>query len=112
MSMRSRRFLAVALAALLVPSWAVADAGKKAAAVASIDTHAPELIHLSEQIWAFAETALREHKSAKVLADYAEARGFKVRRGKVGGYTDYLTPEDIAFGKKLEDRLRQLDDER
>src|SRR5262249_30498654 len=36
------------------------------------------------QIWAFAETALREHKSSKALADYAEQQGFRVERG-VGG---------------------------
>ena len=47
----------------------------------SVDQHASELIGLSDQIWAFAETALREHKSAAALADYAEKQGFKVERG-------------------------------
>jgi aminobenzoyl-glutamate utilization protein B len=49
--------------------------------VASIDHQQPEMIETANQIWAFAETALREVQSAAVLADYAEAQGFKVERG-------------------------------
>lgn len=58
-----------------------APSAVKKAAVQSVDTHAPELIGLSDRIWAFAETALNEHKSAAALADYAEQQGFKVERG-------------------------------
>ncbi len=47
----------------------------------SVDKHQNELITLSDQIWTFAETAYKEHQSAKVLADYAEAQGFNVERG-------------------------------
>src|SRR5262245_23464365 len=36
---------------------------------------------LSDQIWEYAELALRETKSSKALADYAEQQGFKVTRG-------------------------------
>ncbi len=53
----------------------------RAAALQSIDRHTAELIKLSDQVWAFAETALRETRSAKVLADYAQKQGFKVERG-------------------------------
>lgn len=56
----------------------------KEAAVASVDRHRPELVDLATQVWGFAETALKEKRSSKVLADYAEAQGFKVERG-VGG---------------------------
>ena len=55
-----------------------ADMRKKQAAAASIETHRSELVALSDQVWAFAETALREKRSAAVLADYAEKQGFKV----------------------------------
>ena len=54
---------------------------QKSAVVASIDARAPELARLSDQVWAFAETALLETKSAEALAAYAEAKGFRVRRG-------------------------------
>ena len=53
----------------------------KQAVVQSVDKHAADLTKLSDQVWAFAETALREHKSSKVLADYAQKQGFKVERG-------------------------------
>jgi aminobenzoyl-glutamate utilization protein B len=52
----------------------------KQAIIASVEKHQKELIQLSDQIWGFAESALREKQSAKVLADYAEAQGFKVTR--------------------------------
>jgi aminobenzoyl-glutamate utilization protein B len=54
---------------------------KKTEIAASIDHHRAELVSLSDQVWAFAETALKETRSAKVLADYAEQQGFKVERG-------------------------------
>jgi aminobenzoyl-glutamate utilization protein B len=57
------------------------DLKKKSAAVASIEKHQSELISLSDQIWALAETALKENRSSKLLADYAEQQGFKVERG-------------------------------
>ncbi|MBI3650333.1 MAG: amidohydrolase [Acidobacteria bacterium] len=71
--------------ALFLPSLALAsDLKKKEEAVASVDQHKDELINLSQQIWAFAETALRETRSSKTLADYAEKQGFKVERGVAG----------------------------
>jgi len=54
---------------------------KKQAVFTSVDQHHDELIQLSEQIWEYAETAYRENKSAKTLADYAEQQGFTVERG-------------------------------
>ncbi|MCX6545944.1 MAG: amidohydrolase [Acidobacteria bacterium] len=56
-------------------------ASQKSAVVAAIDARAAELARLSDQVWAFAETALLETKSAEALASYAEAQGFRVRRG-------------------------------
>jgi aminobenzoyl-glutamate utilization protein B len=53
----------------------------KEAVIAAIEKHKQELIQLSDQVWAFAETALKEKQSAKVLADYAEQQGLKVTRG-------------------------------
>jgi len=53
---------------------------KKQDVLKSVESHQQELIALSDDIWAYAETALMEHKSAKALADYAEAQGFTVER--------------------------------
>lgn len=47
----------------------------------SVSKHSPELIDIANKIWAAEETAFNEHTSAKLLADYAEANGFKVERG-------------------------------
>ena len=53
----------------------------KDAVVRSVEKHQAELIKLSDAVWGYAETALKEEKSAKVLADYAESQGFRVKRG-------------------------------
>ena len=65
----------------------------------SVEKHQVELIKLRDQIWAFAETALREHQSAKVLADYAEAQGFVVKRGVAGMPTAFTA--EYGSGKPV-----------
>jgi aminobenzoyl-glutamate utilization protein B len=47
----------------------------------SVDKHAADMIEISDKIWAAEETAFNEVESSKLLADYAEANGFKVERG-------------------------------
>jgi aminobenzoyl-glutamate utilization protein B len=74
---------------LLSPAEAT-EIKNKEEAVASIEKRKAEMIKLSNQIWAFAETALREHKSSKALADYAEQQGFKVERGVAGMPTAFI----------------------
>lgn len=77
--------IAVLLLGTLGMAATTAKAGAtKQAAMKSVDSHSADLTSLSDQIWAFAETALREHRSATALADYAAQQGFKVERG-VGG---------------------------
>jgi aminobenzoyl-glutamate utilization protein B len=66
------------------------DIKKKEEVVASVEKHKAELTGLSDQIWAFAETALRETRSSKVLADYAEKQGFEVKRGVSGMPTAFI----------------------
>lgn len=86
---------AVALLISAAPTLAAPKPSPKAspskeAAVASIERHRPELIDLADQVWGFAETALRETRSAKVLSDYAEAQGFRVERGVAGMPTAFV----------------------
>jgi len=54
---------------------------KKLGIIRSVEAHEQALVDLSDKIWGYAETAMKEHRSAKVLADYAEAQGFQVERG-------------------------------
>lgn len=56
----------------------------------SIDSHESEMIALSDEIWGLAETAFEEHKSAELLAGYAEEQGFKVERGVAGIPTAFI----------------------
>jgi aminobenzoyl-glutamate utilization protein B len=62
----------------------------KETVIQSVDSHQQELIKLSDQIWEFAETALSEHKSSKLLADYAENQGFNLERGIAGMPTAFI----------------------
>ena len=67
-----------------------ADPRKKQAAAATIEARRAELIALADQVWGFAETALRETRSAALLADYAEKQGFRVERGIASMPTAFL----------------------
>ena len=71
-------------------SLAASPSAVKRNAVASIDKHAAELTDVSDKVWRFAETALREHQSAKALADFAEAKGFTVTRNVSGMPTAFV----------------------
>jgi aminobenzoyl-glutamate utilization protein B len=51
------------------------------AVLSSVEKHQQELIQLSDQIWEYAETAMKETKSSKVLSEYAKAQGFRVTTG-------------------------------
>ena len=72
------------------PAVSKADLGKKQAATASVDAHRADLVSLADQVWAFAETALRETRSAALLADHAERQGFRVERGVAGMPTAFV----------------------
>jgi aminobenzoyl-glutamate utilization protein B len=81
----------LSLALLTAPASTPGDTlKKKEEAVASIEKHKTELIKLSDEVWGFAETALRETRSAKLLADYAEKQGFQVTRGVAGMPTAFV----------------------
>jgi aminobenzoyl-glutamate utilization protein B len=86
----SAALLLGALCALPLHAQAASPSATKRAVVASVDTHAAELTVLSDKIWEYAETALREHKSSKLLADYAEEKGFTVTRGVSGMPTAFI----------------------
>jgi len=79
-----------ALCALPMLAMAASPSAVKRAAIASVEKHAADLTGLSDRIWGYAETALREHKSSKLLADYAEQQGFTVTRGVSGMPTAFI----------------------
>jgi aminobenzoyl-glutamate utilization protein B len=72
-----------------------------------IEARQAELIKLSDQVWAFAETALAETKSSKLLADYAEKNGFKVERGVAQMPTAFIA--SYGSGKPIIGILGEFD---
>jgi aminobenzoyl-glutamate utilization protein B len=79
-------FAALIAGCLWIPTSASAQQApaQKKAAVGLVEKQRSDLIAMSDRIWEYAETALREGQSAKLLADYAEQKGFTVQRGVAG----------------------------
>lgn len=53
----------------------------KKAVIANINANYEQLTELSDKIWSYEEIAFQETNSAKALAEYARANGFKVTTG-------------------------------
>jgi aminobenzoyl-glutamate utilization protein B len=79
----------------------------KDAVIQSVNKHQQELIAISDKIWGYAETALKEVKSSKELADYAEAQGFKVTRGVAGMPTAFIA--EFGSGKPIVGIMGEFD---
>ena len=73
----------------------------------SVEKHQANLIEISDAIWASAETAFEEHKSSKLLADYAENNGFTVERGVAGIPTAFVATYGV--GKPVISILGEFD---
>lgn len=43
-----------------------------------IEENRPTFEHMSDQIWAFAETSFQEHRSSKLQSDYLAKQGFRI----------------------------------
>lgn len=79
----------------------------KQAVLTSIAKHQEELVKLSDQVWAFAEIAMKEKQSARVLADYAEAQGFTVKRNVAEIPTAFVA--EYGSGKPIIGILGEFD---
>ncbi|MCS7082857.1 MAG: amidohydrolase [Bacteroidota bacterium] len=62
----------------------------KADLEARVEALRPELVRLSDALWEYAETALREVRSAALLAETLERAGFRVERGVAGLPTAFV----------------------
>jgi aminobenzoyl-glutamate utilization protein B len=80
----------VCLITIAVSSIASAQSRAKADAVARVERLSADLVGLSDRVWEHAELALREHRSADVLAAYAQKQGFRVERGVAGMPTAFV----------------------
>ena len=95
--MRSPSALALVITLLMsmsslaaIPKPKTAHLDEKSAAAATIDRDAEQLAALSDEVWRYAEPALRETRSSKALADWAESHGFRVTRGVTGMPTAFV----------------------
>lgn len=79
----------------------------KKSVLASVEKHQEELIGLSDSVWTYAETALREKKSANLLANYAESKGFRVQRAVAGMPTAFIA--EFGEGKPVIAILGEFD---
>ena len=79
----------------------------KKAILNSVTKHQDELIKLSDQVWEYAEIAMKEKKSAKVLSDYAEAQGFRVQRNIADIPTAFIA--EYGSGKPIIGILGEFD---
>ena len=79
----------------------------KQAIFASVEKHQANLIKISDEIWALAETAFEEHTSSKLLSDYAEQQGFTVKRGVAGMPTAFVAT--YGSGKPVISVLGEFD---
>jgi len=73
----------------------------------SIIKQEKELITLSDQVWSFAEIAMKEYQSAKVLSAYAEQKGFKVTRNIADIPTAFIA--EYGSGKPIIGILGEFD---
>jgi len=80
---------------------------EKQAIIASVQKHEKELTEISDKIWAYAEIAMREKQSSKLLADYAEAQGLKVTRGVAKIPTAFIA--EYGSGKPIIGILGEFD---
>lgn len=75
--------------------------------IKSVENHKKNLIEISDEIWAHAETAFNEHNSAELLAAYAEKQGFTVERGVAGIPTAFVAT--YGSGKPVISVLGEFD---
>jgi aminobenzoyl-glutamate utilization protein B len=79
----------------------------KKAIIASVEKHEADLIKISDDIWALAETAFEENQSSKILSDYAEEQGFTIERGVAGMPTAFVAT--YGSGKPVISVLGEFD---
>ncbi|WP_405205357.1 amidohydrolase [Aquimarina sp. LLG6339-5] len=107
--MKATNFLSLLLCSILfIPIYSqkkIPD--NKKAIIKSIEKHQKELIKISDEIWALAETAFEENQSSKLLADYAEKQGFTVEHGVAGMPTAFVAT--YGSGKPVISVLGEFD---
>lgn len=82
-------------------------APNKQQALQSVNKHESELVDLSDRVWQYAETAMKETRSSKVLMDYAEKQGFRIQRNVADIPTAFIA--EYGSGKPIIGILGEFD---
>jgi len=101
-----RSYFLLLFISISVCSFAQINSNKKAA-IASVEKHQQELINLSDSVWKFAETALKEYQSSKILSDYAAKQGFRVKTNVAEMPTAFIA--EYGSGKPVIGILGEFD---
>jgi len=101
-----RSYFLLLFISISVCSFAQINSNKKAA-IASVEKHQQELINLSDSVWKFAETALKEYQSSKILSDYAVKQGFRVKANVAEMPTAFIA--EYGSGKPVIGILGEFD---
>lgn len=101
-----------ALAVLLVvvlgaPAGAQAPAAARQAVLAETDRLAGDIARVASTLWTYSELALKETRSAALLADLLEREGFRVERGVAGMPTAFVAT--VGTGKPIVGILAEYD---
>jgi aminobenzoyl-glutamate utilization protein B len=84
------RLVPVMALACVTPCFGQTPAEAKRAAVGEVDRLSAEIGGMAASLWTFSETALRETRSAALLADRLEKEGFRLERGVAGMPTAFV----------------------
>jgi aminobenzoyl-glutamate utilization protein B len=85
-----RSLVVLTALACVVPVRARAQGEPKAVAALEVDGLSAEIGGIAGRLWTFSEIALRETRSAALLADRLEKEGFRVERGVAGMPTAFV----------------------
>ena len=80
---------------------------EKKDAIKTIDNISSQLFNLSDEIWEYAELALKENKSSQALMNFAEKNGFKVTKGVAEMPTAFIA--EYGSGKPIIGILGEFD---
>jgi aminobenzoyl-glutamate utilization protein B len=88
--MRALALAVVAVSFAGTPVFAQSSADVREKVTQEVDRLSAEIGGLAGSLWTFSETALRETRSAALLADRLEREGFRVERGVAGMPTAFV----------------------
>jgi aminobenzoyl-glutamate utilization protein B len=105
--MRLSALAALSAILLAAPAGAQAPAAARQAVLAETERLSGEIARVASTLWNYSELALKESRSAALLADLLEREGFRVERGVAGMPTAFIAT--FGSGKPIVGVLAEYD---